>query len=453
MIESRNPFTETVLETFAEDSEATLERRLESAEQTFDSWAETALPHRSQCLLKVAERLADEKDELARVIVEEMGKPVTQAVAEVEKCALVCRYYAEHAAGFLAPEMRRSDAAKSYVRQDPLGPVLAIMPWNFPFWQVFRFAAPALMAGNVGLLKHASNVPRCALSIQDVFLRSGLPEGAFQTLLVSAETTLKLIRDRRVKAVTLTGSEEAGRQVARTAGDVLKKCVLELGGSDAFIVLEDADIREVARVATLSRCLNNGQSCIAAKRFIVLESVVDTFTDALTTEMSRLKTGDPSHPETDLGPLARSDLRDLLHRQAQATVREGGRLETGGVLPDGRGYFYPPTVISGVTPEMTAGREELFGPVAALMVASDEKCALQLANASRFGLGASIWTRDVEKAEHLATRIHSGSVFVNGMVKSDPRLPFGGIKDSGFGRELSVEGIREFTNCKTVSIG
>src|SRR5713101_1374978 len=380
----------------------------------------------------------------------EMGKPVTQGEAEVEKCAWGCEYYAEHAARFLAPEPRETDAARSYVRFDPLGPVLAVMPWNFPFWQVFRFAAPALMAGNAGILKHASNVPRCALEIERVFRAAGLPEGLFGTVLVGPAAVPALIADARIRAVTLTGSDRAGSQVAEQAGRHLKKTVLELGGSDPFIVLEDADLERAATTAVEARLINSGQSCIAAKRFIVVEHVAERFLERFTSEMRARRVGDPLDPATQVGPQARLDLRENLHRQVQESVKRGARLVLGGQVPAGQGAFYPPTVLIAVEPGMPAFDQETFGPVAAVIRAKDEADAIRLANASPYGLGASVWTADVKRGERVAREIDAGSVFVNALVKSDPRLPFGGVKRSGYGRELSQYGLREFVNIKTV---
>jgi succinate-semialdehyde dehydrogenase/glutarate-semialdehyde dehydrogenase len=382
----------------------------------------------------------------------EMGKPIVQGEAEVDKCALTCDYYAEHAEAFLAPQPRQTDATKSYVRFDPLGPVLAVMPWNFPFWQVFRFAAPALMAGNAAILKHASNVPRCALQIEAVFREAGFPRGLFATVLVGSAAVAGLIADPRIVAVTLTGSEHAGRQVAERAGRELKKTVLELGGSDPFIVLADADVAAAARTAADARLVNSGQSCIAAKRFIVVEPVADAFTARFADELRARRLGDPLARDTQVGPQARVDLRDDLHRQVEESVKRGARLVLGGEVPAGRGAFYPPTLLSAVDKGMPAFDEETFGPVAAVIRAKDEADAIRLANDSDFGLGAALWTQDGTRAEQLAARIEAGAVFVNGLVKSDPRLPFGGVKRSGYGRELSEYGIREFVNIKSVWI-
>jgi succinate-semialdehyde dehydrogenase/glutarate-semialdehyde dehydrogenase len=388
----------------------------------------------------------------ARTMTLEMGKPIVQAEAEVEKCAVTCDFYAEHAEAYLAQQPRETDATRSYVRFDPLGPVLAVMPWNFPFWQVFRFAAPALMAGNVGVLKHASNVPRSALAIEEVFRDAGFPRGVFSTVLVGSPAVAALIADPRIMAITLTGSEGAGRKVAEHSGRELKKTVLELGGSDPFIVLADADLTVAARNAADARLINSGQSCIAAKRFIVVESVVDAFVDRFRRELSIRRMGDPLDQATQVGPQAREDLRDSLHQQVEESVKRGAKLLLGGEIPTGKGAFYPPTMLTAVEKGMPAFDEETFGPVAAVIRATDETDAVRIANDSTLGLGASLWTQDRGRAERLAAEIEAGSVFVNGVVKSDPRLPFGGIKHSGYGRELSEYGIREFVNIKSVWI-
>jgi succinate-semialdehyde dehydrogenase/glutarate-semialdehyde dehydrogenase len=391
--------------------------------------------------------------ELATLMALEMGKPVRQGRAEIEKCAWVCEYYAEHAARFLAPETVATDARRSFVTFQPLGVVLAVMPWNFPFWQVFRFAAPALMAGNAGLLKHASNVCGCALAIEDVFTEAGFPRGVFKTLLVGSGAVEGIIAHGAVKAVTLTGSAPAGRAVARAAGEHLKKTVLELGGSDAYVILEDADIEGAAAICAAARLINSGQSCIAAKRFILPASRETEFTDIFLQKMITARVGDPLDEATDVGPLARPDLRDDLHRQVVNSIRDGASCLSGGAIPAGPGAFYPPTVLAGVRRGMSAYDEELFGPVAALITVKDEEEAIRVANDTSFGLGAAVFTLDLERGERIAAaRIEAGSCFVNSSVKSDPRLPFGGIKESGYGRELSHFGIREFVNVKTVSV-
>jgi succinate-semialdehyde dehydrogenase/glutarate-semialdehyde dehydrogenase len=399
-----------------------------------------------------ADRLEERTDAYAERITREMGKPIREARAEVKKCAWVCHHYAEHTAAYLAPEEVESDAGRSYVAFQPLGPVLAVMPWNFPFWQVFRFAAPALMAGNAGLLKHASNVPGCALDIEEVFRSAGFPAGAFQTLLIGASEVARVIECPQVRAVTLTGSDAAGRKVAEKAGNRLKKSVLELGGSDPFVVLEDADLEEAARTASLARCQNSGQSCIAAKRFIAVAPVFDRFRDLFRAEMEALVVGDPMDEATQVGPQAREEFLDDLHRQVQDSVRAGARVLTGGEPLKGPGYFFPPTVLTDVGPGQPVYDEEVFGPVAPVIRADDEADALRIANDTLFGLGGSVWTADPARGEAFASGIQAGAVFVNGLVKSDPRLPFGGVKQSGYGRELGPWGIREFTNIKTVWI-
>jgi succinate-semialdehyde dehydrogenase/glutarate-semialdehyde dehydrogenase len=382
-----------------------------------------------------------------------MGKPIAEAEAEVEKCAWNCDFYADNAERFLSDEPVETNARESYVAYEPLGVILAVMPWNFPFWQVFRFAAPALMAGNTCLLKHASNVPQCALAIEEVFRDAGLPAGAFRTLLIPGSAVDAVIQDPRVRAVTLTGSDITGEKVAASAGRALKKTVLELGGSDPFIVLADADLDAAAETAARARFQNTGQSCIAAKRFIVEDAVADEFDRKFADAVARLKVGDPSDRSTQIGAMARGDLLDDLDRQVRASVEQGAKVVAGGARVPGRGWFYQPTILSGVTSQMPAFREETFGPVAAVIRAKDADEAIALANDSDFGLGAALWTRDLERAKTLARRIESGSVFINGMVASDPRLPFGGVKRSGYGRELAAFGIREFVNIQTVWVG
>jgi succinate-semialdehyde dehydrogenase/glutarate-semialdehyde dehydrogenase len=451
-IESRNPATGEVLETFAPTPPAEIERTLERAAAAFDDWRRRGFAARAAVLRQAAARLRAEKTTHARTMALEMGKPVTQGEEEVEKCAWACEFFAEHGEAFMAEEPRKTEAARSYVRFDPLGPVLAVMPWNFPFWQVFRFAAPALMAGNVGVLKHASNVPRCALAIPALLREAGAPEGVFQTVLVGPDAVAGIVADRRVAAVTLTGSDAAGRQVAESAGRALKKTVMELGGSDPYVVLEDADLDAAARVAASARLVNSGQSCIAAKRFIPVEAIADAFVERFVAEMRARRMGDPLDRATQVGPQARHDLRDQLHRQVEASVARGARLLLGGKVPDDPGAFYPPTVLAAVRRGMPAFDEETFGPVAAVIRARDEREALALANDSPYGLGASLWTANRARAERLAAEIQAGVVVVNGQVKSDPRLPFGGVKESGWGRELSETGMREFVNVKSVWI-
>jgi succinate-semialdehyde dehydrogenase / glutarate-semialdehyde dehydrogenase len=452
MMRAVNPATGELIREIPETDEHEVGRRLEQAERAFTSWSRFDFPERARHLTAVADLLRDDAAELARLITEEMGKPITAAESEIDKCAWVCDFYAEHAAGFLATETVATDAAKSLVRYEPLGPVLAIMPWNFPFWQFFRFAAPALMAGNLAVLKHAANVPGTALAIEAAFREAGFPEGVVTALLVSAERARRLIGHPAIRAVTLTGSDRAGMEVAAEAGRCLKKAVLELGGSDPFIVLADADPTEAARQAARARVINSGQSCIAAKRFIVENEIADLFEEEFVRAMAGLKVGDPMARDTEVGPLAREDLLDALDDQVRRTVEAGAQLRTGGQRLPGRGWFYAPTVLTGVEPGMAAFDEETFGPVAAVTRARDAAHAVELANRSKFGLGASVWTGDAARGERLAGEIEAGNVFVNGIVKSDPRLPFGGVKRSGYGRELSAVGIREFVNIKTVWI-
>src|SRR5438093_54286 len=449
-VASINPTTGETLETFAETTPAALERVLDQALAAYQSWSRCSYAQRAQAMREAGRLLRERKTQHARTMALEMGKPLMQGEAEAEKCAWVCDYYAEHAERFLADEPRETDASKAFVRFDPIGPVLAIMPWNFPFWQVFRFAAPALMAGNAGLLKHAPNVTRCALAIEEVFRQAGFPEGLFRTVILQNEAVAGVIADPRVRAATLTGSDRAGSQVAAQAGTHLKKMVLELGGSDPFLVLEDADVDQAARTAAEARLLNSGQSCIAAKRFIVVESVADRFLETFVSEMAARRLGDPLAPATQLGPQARLDLRANLHRQVTESVRRGARPLLGGKRPGGPGCYYPAPVLAAVHEGMPAFDEEVFGPAAAVIRVPDETQALRVANASRYGLGASVWSTDPARGERLARELEVGSVFVNGLVRSDPRLPFGGVKRSGYGRELSEYGLKEFVNIKTV---
>jgi succinate-semialdehyde dehydrogenase/glutarate-semialdehyde dehydrogenase len=445
-----NPTTGATLREYAEHEPDEIDRRLGRAVLGFEAWRCTALVERAARLRAAADVLRRDRDSLARLMTLEMGKPIAQAESEVDKCAWVCEHFAEHGAADLAPEVIATDGSRSLVRFDPLGVVLAVMPWNFPLWQVFRAAVPTLMAGNVVVLKHASNVPGSALAAERVFAHAGLPTGAFTTLLVSASVAEALIDRDEIRAVTLTGSEAAGMSLAARAGRALKKTVLELGGSDPFIVLADADPERTAAAAVAARVINNGQSCIAAKRFIVEAPVAERFARALADGMARLRVGDPLERDTELGPLARADLLDALDQQVRRSLDRGAVLLTGGARLDRTGFFYAPTVLDQVTPGMAAFDEETFGPVAAVTRARDADHAVELANRSTFGLGASVWTADAARGEALAATIEAGSVFVNGAVKSDPRLPFGGIKRSGYGRELSAFGIREFVNVKTV---
>ncbi|MBW4667793.1 MAG: NAD-dependent succinate-semialdehyde dehydrogenase [Cyanomargarita calcarea GSE-NOS-MK-12-04C] len=445
-----NPATGETLKTFEPLNDTEIAAKLDLAGETYHQYRHTSFQERSLKLTKAAEILEQEKADFANLMTLEMGKTKKSAIAEVEKCAAVCRYYAEHAANFLADIYVKTDASHSCVKYQPLGVILAVMPWNFPFWQVFRFAAPALMAGNVGLLKHASNVPQCALAIEDIIHRAGFPQGAFQTLLIGAAKVANLMADDRIKAATLTGSEPAGASLAQAAGKQIKKVVLELGGSDPFIVLESADIEAAVATATTARMLNNGQSCIAAKRFIVIEAIADKFEKLLLEKFIALKVGDPMLPETDLGPLATPDILQDLDQQVQTAVNSGGKILTGGQPLSGSGNFYPATIIRDVPQDSAIAKDEFFGPVALLFRVPDIDAAIKLANDSPFGLGASAWTANAEEKQRLIEEIEAGGVFINGMVKSDPRLPFGGIKRSGYGRELSIQGIHEFVNVKTV---
>ncbi len=452
MMESINPATEVRIKVYEEWTNAEIEAALELAHSAWLEWRKTSFGHRADLMRRAGRVLRERRDEYARIASLEMGKPITGAKAEVEKCADACDYYADTAASHLAVEDVKTGATRSYVRYDPLGVVLAVMPWNFPYWQVFRFAAPALMAGNGGVLKHASNVTGCALAIEDVFRRAGFPENLFRTLVIGSSRVARVIDDDRIAAATLTGSERAGIAVGSQAGRSLKPSVLELGGSDPFIVLADADVEEAARVGAAARTVNSGQSCIAAKRFIVVEGVADAFTSSFKREMAALVMGDPLDEQTVIGPQARGDLRDELHEQVEKSIAAGARCVLGGEIPKSKGYFYPPTVLTDVGPGMPAYDEELFGPVAGVIRVKDSDEAVRIANDSRFGLGSSLWTRDLENAESIAAQIEAGSVFVNALVKSDPRPPFGGIKKSGYGRELSRQGIQAFVNTKTVCI-
>jgi succinate-semialdehyde dehydrogenase / glutarate-semialdehyde dehydrogenase len=451
-LQSINPATGELIESFDEITDADLEAALARAQQTFRTYRSSSFAERAGWLHKAAEILEGESDKWGRLMTQEMGKTYKAAVAEAEKCAWACRYCAENGGGFLADEEIETDADKSYVRYLPLGPVLAVMPWNFPFWQVVRFAAPALMAGNVGLLKHASNVSRCALALQEIFRRAGFPAGAFQTLLMSSKRVARVIADNRVQAITLTGSDLAGSQVAEHAGKHIKKTVMELGGSDPFIVLPSADLDAAVRIAVTARNINNGQSCIAAKRFIVHARVYDEFERRMVEGLVRLKVGDPMREDIDVGPLATAQILETVERQVDQSVRAGARLLTGGKRLDRPGNFYQVSALAQIPPDAPAYREEVFGPVALLFKARDLGEAIKLANASDYGLGSSVWTNDEEERRRCVDELEAGATFINAMVASDPRLPFGGVKRSGYGRELARHGIREFVNVKTVSV-
>jgi succinate-semialdehyde dehydrogenase / glutarate-semialdehyde dehydrogenase len=445
-----NPATGQTIRTFEPLTAAQLEAKLQCAADAYRRHRRTSFAERTKLMLRAAEILESEKEAFGRIMVTEMGKTLKAAMEEAAKSAWGCRYYAENAERFLADEPVQTSASRSVVTYQPIGPVLAIMPWNFPFWQVFRFAAPALMAGNVGLLKHASNVPQCALAIEEIFRRAGFPEGVFQTLLIETDQVKTVIEDRRVAAVTLTGSNTAGSQVASTAGKAIKKTVLELGGSDPFIVMPGADLDAAVQTAVKARVVNNGQSCIAAKRFIVAEAAADEFERRFVAGMEALVVGDPMDPGTDVGPLATESQLRTIAGQVEQSVRAGARILTGGRQLDRPGWYYAPTVLSGVTPDSPAYYEEVFGPVALLFRVRGIDDAIRLANDSPFGLGASAWTRNPAEGTRFASELEAGMVFINAMVASDPRVPFGGVKESGYGRELSPYGIREFVNVKTI---
>jgi succinate-semialdehyde dehydrogenase/glutarate-semialdehyde dehydrogenase len=447
-----NPATEEILESFPTHSDLDSEKAMEGAVERFHQWRRVPLHRKTTLLGRLASLLERRAADLGRLMALEMGKPLDQGEAEAKKCALVCRYYAEDGPGFLAPSPRSSEGSVAEVRYEPLGPILAIMPWNFPFWQFFRFAAPALLAGNVILLKHARCTPRCAVSIEKLLLEAGFPEGTVRNLFLTHEQTDRIIADGRLRGVTLTGSTRAGRKVAEAAGRDLKSMVMELGGSDPFIVLEDADLHAAIQTGVVARCLNSGQSCIAAKRFLVQRKVFGRFRDGLVAGMSGQVMGDPFDEGVQIGPLARRDLRDYLAEQVDESLNGGARALCGGEVPKRRGWFYPATVLEGVKEGIPAADQELFGPVASVIPFDTEEEAIALANGTGYGLAASLWTGDLERARRLIPEVEAGAVFVNGMVKSDPRLPFGGVKLSGFGRELSREGILEFVNKKTVWI-
>jgi len=446
-----NPVDGSIIEEYREASDTEVDQAINRAHEAHLEWKRTPFSHRASLMKEAARILRNRSREFGELMTREMGKPLSGGISEAEKCAWVCEYYAENAEEFLADQEVETDAGRSFVTFQPIGVVLAVMPWNFPFWQVLRFAAPNLMAGNAGILKHASNVPGCALAIQEVFEEAGFPEGLFRTLLIPGSRVDPVIENPLVRAVTLTGSTPAGKAVARKAGEELKKTVLELGGSDPYVILEDADVEAAARTCATARLINSGQSCIAAKRFIVVDAVRDVFLKAFVEAMKEARMGDPMEEETVVGPQARTDLRDELHDQVVRSLKAGARCLLGGEIPEGPGAFYPPTILTDVGPGMAAYQEELFGPVAAVIPVKDEAEALRVANDTVFGLGAAVFTGDLEKGTRIAREeLEAGACFVNAFVRSDPRLPFGGVKESGYGRELSPFGIQEFVNIKTV---
>lgn len=450
-IQTINPYTNQVVKDFSPATAQEIEAVLKTAQTTFEDWQTTDFAHRARLMHQAGKELEERTGHYAQLISLEMGKPLKQSRAEVQKCAKVCHYYADHAQEFLKDEDISTTATRSFISYEPMGAVLAVMPWNFPFWQVFRFAAPALMAGNVGILKHASNVPQCSLAIQEVFEKAGFPQGCFQSLLIGSKEVESLIKDTRIKAVTLTGSEGAGATVASTAGKEIKKTVLELGGSDAFIVLADAEVEAVAEKAVQARLINTGQSCIAAKRFILEESIAGPFLASFSEKMQKMKTGDPLKDETiDYGPLARVDLAQELTDQVERSVKAGAKLLLKGGQDDKDSAVFHPAILTNIEKGNPAYEEEFFGPVALVFIAKDAEDAVRIANDSPFGLGGSIWTKDIKRGQELARKVEAGAVFVNAIVASDPALPFGGIKKSGYGRELSYVGIREFVNQKTI---
>lgn len=453
MINSVNPANLQTIKTYSRMSPSEVSEIIELSNKAFKEWRQTSFSNRSKLMTNAADVLRVKKEEYSRLMTLEMGKPIAQSRAEIDKCAWVCEYYAENAEKFLSDEITPTDASKSFVSFQPLGIILAVMPWNFPFWQVFRFAAPGLMAGNAGILKHASNVSGCALAIEEVFREAGFPENLFRTILVPSSQMEEVIKNEKIRAVTLTGSVPAGKAVAKTAGSVLKKTVMELGGSDPYVILEDADLEMAADTCVTARLINGGQSCIAAKRFIIVEEIYNEFEKLFVEKMKSKKMGDPFDESNHIGPQASVPLRDELHQQVEKSIQLGAKLLLGGKIPKEKGAWYPPTVLSNVKKGMPAYDEELFGPVAALIKAKDEEEAITIANDSIFGLGASVFTRDLKKGEMIAKeKIQAGCCFVNAFVKSDPRLPFGGIKESGYGRELSSFGIREFVNIKSVYV-
>ena len=453
MVKSINPATGEEIKSYKEMSLLEIDSVIIKAQTSFLAWQNSDFSLRKSCMKKASEILKDRKDEYAKLMTVEMGKPIKQSYAEVEKCAWVCDYFADNAETFLSDVIIDTEASTSFVTFQPLGVVLAVMPWNFPFWQVFRFAAPNLMAGNAGILKHSSNVTGCALAIEEIFREAGFPENLFRTIIVSSKSVGEIINNKNIMAVTITGSVPAGKSVAEKAGAVLKKTVLELGGSDPYLILEDADLERAAATCVNSRLINGGQSCIAAKRFIVVENVYDKFEELFLENMKAKKMGDPFDEDNDIGPQASEKLRDELQQQVKESIRKGAILLLGGKIPEGDGAYYPPTVLSNVKKGMPAYDEELFGPVAALIKVKDEEEAIKIANDSSFGLGAAVFTKDIRRGEEIAAKkLKAGCCFVNELVKSDPRLPFGGIKESGYGRELSEFGIKEFVNIKTVYV-
>lgn len=453
MIQSINPCDNTLIKTYDEMSHSDVDSIVQSSQEAFNEWRRVSFAQRSILMKNAGAVLRNNMKEYSELMTLEMGKPIAQSRAEIEKCAWVCDYFAEHSEKFLQDELIPTDASKSYVSYQPLGVILAIMPWNFPFWQVIRFAAPTLMAGNTGVLKHASNVTGCALILEEIFKKTGFPENVFKTLVISSKNVKRVIDNPVIQAVSITGSVPAGKAVAANAGSVLKKCVLELGGSDPYVILEDADLESASDICVTSRLLNGGQSCIAAKRFIIVESVYHQFEKLYVEKMASKKMGDPFDESNDIGPQATISLRDELHEQVLKSVDSGASLLLGGKIPDARNAFYPPTVLSNVTPGMPAFDDELFGPVAALIKVKDETDAIRLANNTVFGLGSAVFTKDTTRGNRIAREeLNAGSCFVNQLVRSDPRLPFGGIKESGYGRELSPFGIKEFVNIKTVYV-
>ena len=451
MIKSINPATEEEIQTYTEMVKDEIDRIVINADKSFEQWKRTSFDQRANKMMEAGILLRTKREKLSILMTMEMGKPIIQSRSEIDKCALICDYFAKHAERFLRDEKVETDATNSFITYQPLGTILAIMPWNFPFWQVFRFAAPNLMGGNAGILKHSSNVTGCGLAIEDIFKEAGFPENLFRTLVVPSKNVEEIIRNKRIKAVTITGSTAVGRSVAGIAGSVLKKSVLELGGSDPYIILEDADLDSAAEICVNSRLINSGQSCIAAKRFIIVNQVYKKFEELFVEKMRSKIMGDPMKEETNVGPQARDDLREELQSQVRKSVKYGARVLLGGSIPEIKGAFYPPTVLTNIQPDMPAYKEELFGPVAALIKAKNEEDAIRIANDTVFGLGAAIFTKDIARGERIAREeLEAGSCFVNDSVKSDPNLPFGGIKESGYGRELSEPGIREFMNIKTV---